>query len=309
MLNFVKYFFLFFYFSCFVFVGTFAFCKEIFVIPQPARIGGTVTIDDQLLTSENDEGYKFIVSREDCSLFSPSAEQLEGLNKYNWYVINIPIRELPEQPNGTTPGEVARIHVYKNSKELTVLSPENGLFTVSNSGATTQLNLTLEKPKPELIINSSQLKFEEQPLKTSSSPSIIAVQNVSKDIKHFHEIKVYGNFYITSNSCGTSINSGSSCQIAIQFSPQKLGKQIGELLIKSDSVESPQIMPLSGIGIIQTGDINGDTQINILDMIITLKICNGIAPNMPIYYEADVNNDGKIAIEEAINILYFNISH
>ena len=97
--------------------------------------------------------------------------------------------------------------------------------------------------------------------------------------------------------------------IAIQFSPQKLGNQTGELLIKSDSVESPQIMALSGKGIIQKGDINGDTQINLLDMILTLKICNGIAPSMPIYNEADINNDEKIAIEEAIYILNFKLAH
>ena len=217
MLNIFKYFFLSFYFSSFIFVETFAFCKEILVIPQPARIGGTVTIDDQLLTSKNDEGYKFIVSREDSSLFSPSAEQLEGLNKYNWYVINIPIIELPEQPNGATPGEVVRIHVYKNTKELKVLSPENGFFTVSNSGATTQLNLTLEKPESELVVNSTQLEFEEQALKTTSSPLTLAIQNVSKDIKNFQEIKVYGNFSIASNSCGTSIGAASSCQLLSSF--------------------------------------------------------------------------------------------
>jgi hypothetical protein len=288
-----------------IFIVHYAYCSDVFTIPQPDRIGGTVKIGDQMLTSENDHGFKFIVSREDGTLFSPSAELLDGLNNYNWYLIDIPIKEEPDQPNGATPGETVRINVYKNKTKLIVLSPKNGQFTVDSSGSTRQLNLELRTPDPELIIKKNQLDFGEQALKTLSTPLTLSIQNVTTSKKLINEVKIYGDFFISNDNCGTSINAKNSCQIAIQFSPKTLGSHSGELLIQSDSVESPQKITLSGNGITRKGDINGDTQINLVDLIVTLQICNGLIPNTPIFVKADVNNDDKIAIEEAIHILYF----
>jgi hypothetical protein len=134
-----------------------AYCSDIFTIPHPDRIGGMVNVGDQMLTHENDDGYKFIVSREDGTLFSPSAE-VEGLNTYNYYKIDIPIKDLFDQPNGATPGETVRINVYKNATQLTVLSPKNGIFTVSGSGIPRQLNLELKVPDPELVIKKDILE-------------------------------------------------------------------------------------------------------------------------------------------------------
>ncbi|RZB30233.1 MAG: hypothetical protein SRB1_02513 [Desulfobacteraceae bacterium Eth-SRB1] len=50
------------------------------------------------------------------------------------------------------------------------------------------------------------------------------------------------------------------------------------------------------------GDINGDSEINLTDVILVLQIISGIEPAEGIYEEADVNGDDKIGLAEIIYI-------
>ena len=119
---------------------------EIRIIPQPSRIGGTVTIGNQQLTQENDDNFIFVITRTDGTLFFPPIKLLNGLNEFNWYVINVPIYEVSDQPDAARAGDNAVIHVYYNDAELNVLSPKNGNFIVGESGSRTQIDLLLEPP-------------------------------------------------------------------------------------------------------------------------------------------------------------------
>jgi len=49
--------------------------------------------------------------------------------------------------------------------------------------------------------------------------------------------------------------------------------------------------------------LNKDGFVDLIDAIMTMQIISGITPAQTIYKEADVNNDGKIGIEEVIYIL------
>lgn len=51
------------------------------------------------------------------------------------------------------------------------------------------------------------------------------------------------------------------------------------------------------------GDLNLDCTIDLEDAIIALQVLVGIAPAADVHIEADVNNDGKIGLQEAIYIL------
>lgn len=51
------------------------------------------------------------------------------------------------------------------------------------------------------------------------------------------------------------------------------------------------------------GDVNGDTNINLADAILVLRILAGITPTDMISLAADVNADGKIGLEELVYIL------
>ncbi|MCP4344513.1 MAG: hypothetical protein GY795_03180 [Desulfobacterales bacterium] len=52
------------------------------------------------------------------------------------------------------------------------------------------------------------------------------------------------------------------------------------------------------------GDVNGDMSVDMQDVLLALQVLSGIgADNIPIYFYADANGDGKIGTEEVIYIL------
>ena len=82
--------------------------------PTPSRIGGTVTVNATQLTQATDMGYTFVVSKQDGTLYVPAAEDTDGLNGSDWYVIDIPIYDPDVQPGGANPDDTAVIHVYED---------------------------------------------------------------------------------------------------------------------------------------------------------------------------------------------------
>ncbi|QTA84038.1 PKD domain-containing protein [Desulfonema magnum] len=111
-------------------------------IPEPAKISGTLRINETQITHKNDMGYIFTVTRSDGTAFSPPAEDTDRLSPSDLYWISIPVYEETYRPGGAIPGDMAVIHVYKDDTELTVISPFNGEIIVGDSGSETQIDLT-----------------------------------------------------------------------------------------------------------------------------------------------------------------------
>ena len=110
-------------------------------IPRPARIGGTLTVDDIQITKENGASYTFAVTRPDGSSFIPSAEDADGIDDNDLYRIDIPIYDVNEQPGGARKDDPAIIHVYEDGSELILTSPAGGMLTVGDSGSLKEINL------------------------------------------------------------------------------------------------------------------------------------------------------------------------
>jgi len=111
------------------------------IIPVPCRIGGTLTVNNNLITRDNDAGYTFIVTRENSNLFIPAAEDKDGLNKYNNYIIDVPVYEPSDQAGGAKPGDIGIINVYKDGSKLLITSPPGGYFVVNEEGTQIQIDL------------------------------------------------------------------------------------------------------------------------------------------------------------------------
>ena len=127
--------------------------------PMPARIGGSVTVDGTPLTQATDDGYTFTVTKQDGTAYvdfnGVPAQDLDGLNASDFYLIDIPIYDAADQPGGANPGDTAVIHVFKDGSELSVTSPANGEFTVGDSGTNTQMDLMAASA------NNGELPFSE----------------------------------------------------------------------------------------------------------------------------------------------------
>ena len=109
----------------------------------PARIGGSVTVNGVILTDATSSGYVFKVTGIDGKSFSPPAEDKDGLNKKGKYIIDIPIYDSANQPEGAKPESTAVIHVFKGGVEMKVVKPDLGAFTVGKSGTITPVDLVI----------------------------------------------------------------------------------------------------------------------------------------------------------------------
>ena len=112
----------------------------------PNRIGGTVTVDGIRITQDTDDGYVFTVTRPDGAPYlncvGNPAEDTDGLNSYNCYILDIPHYDPEDVPQGAKEGDLTIIHVYKDGAELTITSPSNGRHI--NSGDANVIGLTVE---------------------------------------------------------------------------------------------------------------------------------------------------------------------
>jgi len=118
--------------------------------PLPARIGGTVTVDGTQLTQATATGYTFVVTKLDGTAYVPAAEDTDGLNASDWYIIDIPIYDPNDQPGGANPGDTAVIHVYKDAAEL-----GQGHLKVGASGSTTQMDLGVNTKPVDIYVDAA----------------------------------------------------------------------------------------------------------------------------------------------------------
>ena len=128
--------------------------------PIPARIGGTVTVDGTQLTQASaGTTYTFKVTRPDGTDFldvnGNPAEDTDGLSSNGWYLLDIPMYDATDQPNGANAGDQAVIHVYRDGAELTVTNPAGGAFQVDESGANTQMDLQVTSTAPPVAVFSA----------------------------------------------------------------------------------------------------------------------------------------------------------
>lgn len=115
------------------------------VIPVPARIGGTITVDGVTLTEDTDNGYTIKITKQDGSSPGPGAEDTNGLSSAGWYIVDIPLYNVKGQINGVNTDDTIIIQVYKGNRKLKVISPANGEVTVEASGSVTQIDIVAEK--------------------------------------------------------------------------------------------------------------------------------------------------------------------
>ena len=116
-------------------------------IPQPYRIGGTVTIDGVQLTQSTDTGLIIKVTKADGTAYTDTygnpSEDGDGLNTSDFYLIDLPIYSAMDQPGGGRSGETAFIHVYLDNKKLYVSNPMDGRITIGSEGSFSQIDLSV----------------------------------------------------------------------------------------------------------------------------------------------------------------------
>jgi len=98
----------------------------------------------------------------------------------------------------------------------------------------------------------ASMQFGNQATGTTSAGKTITLSSTNTGNLSISSVALTAGtqFSISSNTCGTTLNSGSSCSITVVFSPTSAGPQTDTLRITDNTpgVSSPQLVPLAGIG-------------------------------------------------------------
>jgi hypothetical protein len=98
------------------------------------------------------------------------------------------------------------------------------------------------------VLSSTGLSFGDESLGSASAAQTVTLTNTSSSALNVSGVNASGDFGET-NTCTAPLAPGTSCSIAISFSPTALGPRSGAIAITSNAASSPQTISLSGVGI------------------------------------------------------------
>jgi FG-GAP-like repeat len=101
---------------------------------------------------------------------------------------------------------------------------------------------------PVISLYPNRITFTHQPVTTSSAIQTVLISNPGSMPLKVHSVTANGDFTQV-NNCGNSVAVASNCQINLVFSPAVMGVRNGSLIITDDLASSPQVIPLTGVGI------------------------------------------------------------
>jgi uncharacterized repeat protein (TIGR03803 family) len=106
------------------------------------------------------------------------------------------------------------------------------------------------KGGPVVRFTPNSLIFGGQVINTTSSPKTVTVSNTGADTLTIYSITASANFAVSSTTCGATLAVGKSCKVMVTFTPTQLGQITGTLTFTDSAANSPQNVPLSGIGVL-----------------------------------------------------------
>lgn len=127
-----------------------------------------------------------------------------------------------------------------------------GTLTVTDNAAgspqTISLSGTGVAATSAVTLSATTLTFPSIVVGSSSTPQIVTVTNSGSASLSITSIAVSGN-YTETNTCGSSLAAGASCQVTLVFSPLQTGSNTGTLTVTDSATGSPQTVSLTGTGV------------------------------------------------------------
>ncbi|MHB8666782.1 MAG: choice-of-anchor D domain-containing protein [Burkholderiales bacterium] len=143
---------------------------------------------------------------------------------------------------------------WTNLDGWTPTSGENGDYFLNSATASIPYGTTDQGSNTLCAITTpASFNFGNQQSSTTSAGQTVTLKNTNTGTLSSISVSLATGtqFAISSNACGSTLTSGSSCSIVIKFSPTSLGPQTDTLKIADNTsgVTSPQLVPLAGVGI------------------------------------------------------------
>src|ERR1700730_15880254 len=101
---------------------------------------------------------------------------------------------------------------------------------------------------PQAALSPTTLIFGLVGVGTTSTAQTATLHNNLNTSLAITSITASGDFAVPSNTCGSGVPAGGQCQIAVTFTPSQLGIRSGDLTVLDSANNSPQTIPLEGLG-------------------------------------------------------------
>jgi hypothetical protein len=118
---------------------------------------------------------------------------------------------------------------------------------IATSGSLTRTMTVSALVNTSVALVPLNLSFSSQNVGTTSSPGLVNLVNEGSSTLSISDITTTGAFAQT-NTCGTSLPAGATCELFVTFNPTGPGTLTGSLKIEDGDPTSPQTVALTGIG-------------------------------------------------------------
>jgi hypothetical protein len=126
--------------------------------------------------------------------------------------------------------------------------PKSGLLVISDSASSQPQVLELFGDGTVVELSATQVTFPDTKVGTKSAPIAVSLRNTGGTPLNFTRIQITGSDFSETNTCGSQIGAGGTCQLSLVFAPTKAGLGSATLHLVDDGGGSPQTIALSGTG-------------------------------------------------------------
>ncbi len=104
------------------------------------------------------------------------------------------------------------------------------------------------------VVSPNSVNFGNQTVSMTSSAQTVILTNTGTAPLNLSSISVGVNngSATATNNCGTSVAAGASCTVAVSWTPGSTGNMTGSLTFTDSASNSPQVVSLSGAGVLPT---------------------------------------------------------
>jgi photosystem II stability/assembly factor-like uncharacterized protein len=102
-------------------------------------------------------------------------------------------------------------------------------------------------PPPTATPSPATLTFANQDVASTSKAQTVTITNTGGLTLAINSISTAAPFSAT-NTCGSSLAPGASCQVSVTFTPTAAGSVSGAIVVSDNLRSSPQTIPISGVG-------------------------------------------------------------
>jgi len=140
--------------------------------------------------------------------------------------------------SGTDPHGVA-VGDFNGDGKLDLAVADLWGFTVS---------VLLQGLCPIVTLSPTSLNFGTQLIGTNSNPQPVTLTNTGVETLVITKIATSSANFSQTNNCPAQLAPNGQCTINVTFSPEKIDKVNGKVTIKDNASNSPQTVPLTGVG-------------------------------------------------------------